>query len=87
MEATTTNHRVTEAEEQYNGDNRGSGPVAVHNQVKKIKQEMENTKHPANIEQSEIKSVLREFSKSQKRCRSPLGITDLPITVLGDFDR
>lgn len=55
--------------------------VAVHNQVKKIKQELENTKHPGIIEQSEIRSVLQEFSKSQKRCRSPLGITDRPISV------
>lgn len=49
--------------------------VAIHSQVKKIKQEVEKTKH------EEIKSVLREFSKSQKRCRSPLGITDRPISV------
>ncbi|PWA85672.1 hypothetical protein CTI12_AA148480 [Artemisia annua] len=55
--------------------------VAIHSQVKKIKQELEKTKHPAGIEKSEIISVLREFSKSQKRCPSPLGIGDRPISV------
>ncbi|KAI3744427.1 hypothetical protein L1987_57507 [Smallanthus sonchifolius] len=78
MEATTTNnHRVAAEEEQYDG---ALNIVAIHNQVKKIKQELEKTKHPATIEQSEIKSVLREFSKSQKRCRSPLGIAGRPIS-------
>ncbi|KAF5779509.1 hypothetical protein HanXRQr2_Chr12g0560281 [Helianthus annuus] len=62
-------------------NNGESSFVAIHNQVKKIKQELEKTKHPASIEQSEIKSVLHEFSKSQKRCRSPLGITDRLISV------
>ncbi|KAK1425737.1 hypothetical protein QVD17_21092 [Tagetes erecta] len=78
MDATTNNHRVTFDDDQHDVV---SNTVAIHNQVKKIKQEMETTKHPANIEQSEIKSVLREFSKSQKRCRSPLGIAGRPISV------
>ncbi|KAL4586745.1 hypothetical protein LXL04_011389 [Taraxacum kok-saghyz] len=51
--------------------------VAIHIQVKKIQGELEKTV----IEQSEIRSMMREFSKSQKRCRSPLGITDRPISI------
>ncbi|KVH97697.1 hypothetical protein Ccrd_000202 [Cynara cardunculus var. scolymus] len=74
METTTTNNHLLAVED-------GEGVVAIHSQVKKIKQELEKTKHPAGIEQSEIRSVLREFSKSQKRCRSPLGISDRPISV------
>ncbi|KAI3720155.1 hypothetical protein L6452_21068 [Arctium lappa] len=77
MAATTTNNHREAVED-------GEGVpsiVAIHSQVKKIKQELEKTNHPAGIEQSEIRSVLREFSKSQKRCRSPLGISDRPISV------
>ncbi|KAK9051031.1 hypothetical protein SSX86_027656 [Deinandra increscens subsp. villosa] len=78
METSTNNRRVTVEED---GGVSTSPAVAVHNQVKKIKQELEKTKHPGYIEDSEIKSVLREFSKSQKRCRSPLGVADRPISV------
>lgn len=55
------------------------GVVAIHSQVRKIKQELEITMHPA-LELPEMRSVLREFSR-QKRSRSPLGITNRPISV------
>ncbi|GJX35174.1 hypothetical protein Tco_0050110 [Tanacetum coccineum] len=71
---------IAKVEEHYDIEGVSSS-VAIHNQVKKIKQELEKTKHPAGIEKSEIISVLREFSKSQKRCRSPLGIADTPISI------
>ncbi|KAI3497814.1 hypothetical protein L1887_33367 [Cichorium endivia] len=74
METTTNKHREA-AEEGM------PSLVAIHSQVKKIKGELERTKHPAVIEQSEFRSVLRDFSKSQKRCRSPLGISDRSISI------
>nr|GEV52670.1 hypothetical protein [Tanacetum cinerariifolium] len=71
---------TTKVEEHYDIEG-ASSSVAIHNQVKKIKQELEKTNHPAGIKKSEIISILREFSKSQKRCRSPLGIADRPISI------
>ncbi|GJW50332.1 hypothetical protein Tco_0091683 [Tanacetum coccineum] len=55
--------------------------VAIHSQVRKIKQEFEKTMHLAALEQPEIRSVLRESSRKLKRSRSPLGISNRPIYV------
>ncbi|CAH1426712.1 unnamed protein product [Lactuca virosa] len=55
-----------------------SSLVAYYSQVRKIKRELEKPNHLAVIEQSEMRSVLREFSKSQKHFRSSLGISDRP---------
>lgn len=56
--------------------------VAVHSQVRKIKQEMEKIKHPS-LEQTEflLRPVLREIKRQQQRSRSPLGIAKRPISV------
>lgn len=56
--------------------------VAVHSQVRKIKQEMEKIKHPS-LEQTEFlaRPVLREIKRQQQRSRSPLGIAQRPISV------
>ncbi|WOH13282.1 hypothetical protein DCAR_0832791 [Daucus carota subsp. sativus] len=59
--------------------------VAVHSQVRKIKQEMEKIKHPS-LEQDGVKEfllrpVLREIKRQQGRSRSPLGIAQRPISV------
>ncbi|CAK9140312.1 unnamed protein product [Ilex paraguariensis] len=55
--------------------------VAIHSQVRKIKQEMERIKHPS-LEQPEIRPVLWEITR-QKRSRSPLGLAERerPISV------
>ncbi|CAH1428432.1 unnamed protein product [Lactuca virosa] len=58
-----------------------SSLVAYHSQVRKIKRELEKSNHPAVIKQSKMRSVLLEFSKSQKHCRSPLGISDMPRSM------
>ncbi|KAL8105818.1 hypothetical protein AgCh_029568 [Apium graveolens] len=56
--------------------------VAVHSQVRKIKQEMEKIKHPS-LEQTEflVRPVLREIKRQQQRSRSPLGMAQRPISV------
>lgn len=58
--------------------------VAVHSQVRKIKQEMEKIKHPS-LEQDGVefllRPVLREIKRQQQRSRSPLGIAQRPISV------
>lgn len=70
--------------------NNGSGAkedrylgVAVHSQVRKIRQEMEKLKHPL-LQQPEVRPVLGEISSLQ-RSRSPLGIAERererPISV------
>ncbi|CAH1419129.1 unnamed protein product [Lactuca virosa] len=61
-----------------------SSLVSIHSQVRKIKRELEKMNHPTLIEQLEMRSVLREFSKSQDHFRSPLGISDRPILIDGD---
>ncbi|XP_071689896.1 uncharacterized protein [Rutidosis leptorrhynchoides] len=76
----TNNHRDMEADVKY----MSYEAVAIHSQVKKIKQELEKTMHSADLEQPEMTSVLREFSRQPKRSRSPLGITNRPISV-GNF--
>lgn len=57
--------------------------VAVHNQVKKIRQEMEKLKYPS-LQQPEALPALREINYRQ-RSRSPLGIgereRERPISV------
>ncbi|KAD2804186.1 hypothetical protein E3N88_37563 [Mikania micrantha] len=80
MDVTTKNHRQT-AEEEVDVKYTVAGMVAIHSQVRKIKQEFEKTMHPAAIEQPEIRSVIREFSRLQKRSRSPLGIINRPISI------
>ncbi|KAL3501969.1 hypothetical protein ACH5RR_036418 [Cinchona calisaya] len=71
-------------------DDRYLGDVAVHSQVKKIKQEMEKFKYPAALhQQPEMRPVLlKEISLTgisttrQKRSRSPLGLAEnRPISV------
>ncbi|KAL3510484.1 hypothetical protein ACH5RR_029885 [Cinchona calisaya] len=56
--------------------------VAVHSQVKKIKQEMEKFKFPA-LQQPEMRPILKEITLSrQQRSRSPLGLAEKrPIPV------
>nr|XP_027097826.1 uncharacterized protein LOC113717270 [Coffea arabica] len=57
--------------------------MAVHSQVKKIKQEMEKFKHPA-LQQPEMRPVLKEITlmSRQQRSRSPLGLAEnRPISV------
>ncbi|KAI3817302.1 hypothetical protein L1987_11091 [Smallanthus sonchifolius] len=83
MDATTSNHHHT-AEEEVDIKYMVGGVVAIHSQVRKIKQELENTMYPGALEHPKIRSVLREFSRQPKRSRSPLGITNRPISV-GNF--
>ncbi|GMP93264.1 hypothetical protein CsSME_00043171 [Camellia sinensis var. sinensis] len=60
--------------------------VAIHSQVKKIKQEMEKIKQPS-LQQSEIRLVLRDITWQQQHqrrrscSRSPLGLAATPISV------
>lgn len=58
--------------------------VAIHSQVRKIRQEMEKIKQPS-LDQPEIRPVLREITshrqKLQQRSRSPLGLAERPILV------
>lgn len=56
--------------------------VAIHSQVKKIKQEMEKIKHPS-LQQPEMRPVLKEISTAfRQRSRSPLGLAEKrPISV------
>ncbi|XWS50862.1 hypothetical protein CRYUN_Cryun12cG0126000 [Craigia yunnanensis] len=66
----------------YNSDFRGTedmGTVAVHSQVRKIKQESEQI-IDCSPGQPEIRPVLREFSR-QQLSRSPLGLSGRPIFV------
>ncbi|XP_022887403.1 uncharacterized protein LOC111403218 [Olea europaea var. sylvestris] len=55
------------------------GGVPIHSQVRKIRQEMEKINHPA-LQQPEIRPVVHEIAR-QKRCRSPLGLAQRPISV------
>lgn len=55
--------------------------VAIHSQVRKIKQEFQKTMHLAALEQPDVRSVLGESSRKLKRSRSPLGISNRPISV------
>ncbi|KVI05449.1 hypothetical protein Ccrd_016208 [Cynara cardunculus var. scolymus] len=84
MDTTTNNrHREMEEEDETVVKYMVGGVVAIHSQVKKIKQELEKTMHPAAAleEHPEMRSLLREFSRQTKRSRSPLGITNRPISV------
>ncbi|XP_076944450.1 uncharacterized protein LOC143615100 [Bidens hawaiensis] len=81
MATTTNNDGHTAVEEEVDVKYMVGGVVAVHSQVQKIKQELEKTMHPAGLDHPEIRSVLREFSRQPKRSRSPLGITNRPISV------
>ncbi|XP_058184740.1 uncharacterized protein LOC131302126 [Rhododendron vialii] len=74
------NHHNNNDEEEHN-------PylgVAIHSQVRKIRQEMEKIKQPS-LDQPEIRPVLREITghrqKLQQRSRSPLGLAERPILV------
>lgn len=55
--------------------------VAVHSQIRKIKQEMQKIEQPS-LEEPEFlaRQVFREI-KRQQRSRSPLGIAHRPISV------
>ncbi|KAF5793947.1 hypothetical protein HanRHA438_Chr08g0333531 [Helianthus annuus] len=81
MDATTNNHHHTAEEEEVDVKSTLGGVVAIHSQVRKIKLELEKTMHPAGLDHPEIRSVLREFSRQPKRSRSPLGISNRPISV------
>ncbi|KAI3733782.1 hypothetical protein L6452_13238 [Arctium lappa] len=83
MDTTNNNHREMEEEDETVVKYMVGGVVAIHSQVKKIKQELEKTMHPdaALEEHPDMRSVLREFSRQPKRSRSPLGITNRPISV------
>ncbi|XP_054795650.1 uncharacterized protein LOC129301103 [Prosopis cineraria] len=53
--------------------------VAIHNQVMKIKQEIEKLKHPS-LQHVEIRHIsLRNFTR--QRSRSPLGLSHRAIPV------
>ncbi|KAG5532078.1 hypothetical protein RHGRI_026628 [Rhododendron griersonianum] len=58
--------------------------VAIHSQVRKIRQEMEKIKQPS-LDQPEIRPVLHEITGHrqilQQRSRSPLGLAERPILV------
>lgn len=55
--------------------------VAIHSQVRKIKQEMEKIKHQSLEQPEMIGPVYREITRQQQRSRSPLGIAQRPISV------
>ncbi|KAL8218699.1 hypothetical protein R6Q57_022072 [Mikania cordata] len=61
MDVTTTNHRQT-AEEEVDVKYTVAGMVAIHSQVRKIKQEFEKTMHPAAIEQPKIRLKIKKRS-------------------------
>ncbi|XWS37549.1 hypothetical protein CRYUN_Cryun19dG0053000 [Craigia yunnanensis] len=66
----------------YNSDFKGKedmGSVAVHSQVRKIKQESEQI-IDWSPGQPEMRPVLREISR-QQLSRSPLGLSGRPISV------
>ena len=71
------------AQPKSNGKEDGYLGVAVHSQVRKIRQEMERFKCPS-LQQPEVRPVLREITLRQ-RSRSPLGIAERererPISV------
>nr|XP_043613185.1 uncharacterized protein LOC122585145 [Erigeron canadensis] len=81
VDTTSNNHHAIDEEDHVAINYMVGGVVAIHSQVKKIKQELEKTMHPAALEHPEMTSVLREFSRQPKRSRSPLGITNRPISV------
>ncbi|PSR91043.1 Cadherin-86C like [Actinidia chinensis var. chinensis] len=54
--------------------------VAVHSQVRKIRQEMEKIKHPT-LEEREMRPTLHEITRQWQRPRSPLGLAERPISV------
>ncbi|KAI3516621.1 hypothetical protein L1887_15543 [Cichorium endivia] len=76
MDTATNNRRQMQEEEEVDVKYTTVGEVvAIHSQVRKIKQELEKTMQP------ELRSDLREFSRQPKRSRSPLGIVNRPISV------
>ncbi|KAK1416029.1 hypothetical protein QVD17_31817 [Tagetes erecta] len=81
---TNNNHRHTKEEDEQVDNIKYAvvGAVAVHSQVRRIKQELEKIMHPAGLDHPEIRSVLRDFSRQQKRSRSPLGIANRRISVV-----
>lgn len=54
--------------------------VAIHSQVRKIRQEMEKINHPS-VDQPEPRPVVLHQITGQRRSRSPLGIVQRPISV------
>ncbi|GMJ06632.1 hypothetical protein HRI_004332400 [Hibiscus trionum] len=56
------------------------GSVAIHSQVRKIKQESEQI-IDGSPGQPETRPVLREISRQQVSRRSPLGLSGSPISV------
>ncbi|KAE8663947.1 hypothetical protein F3Y22_tig00112857pilonHSYRG00040 [Hibiscus syriacus] len=57
-----------------------TGNVAIHNQVRKIKQESEQI-IDWSPGQPQMRPVLREISRHQISRRSPLGLSGSPISV------
>ncbi|XP_057481086.1 uncharacterized protein LOC130768098 [Actinidia eriantha] len=56
--------------------------VAVHSQVRKIRQEMEKIKQPTLEEREVMRPALREITRQWQRSRSPLGLlAERPISV------
>ncbi|KAH6773910.1 hypothetical protein C2S51_012314 [Perilla frutescens var. frutescens] len=54
--------------------------VGIHSQVKKVKQEMEKINRLA-LQQAEARPPLAEISRHHHRSRSPLGLSQRPISV------
>ncbi|XP_059655346.1 uncharacterized protein LOC132302479 [Cornus florida] len=73
MENSSKKNNNNNKEDRYLG-------VAIHSQVRKIKQEMEKIKYPS-LEDPEMRPALREITRRQQRSRSPLGLADRPISV------
>ncbi|KAM7484701.1 hypothetical protein LguiA_000710 [Lonicera macranthoides] len=75
-----------EMEQKKNSNNNNMGKeekylgVAIHSQVRKIRQEMEKINQPS-VDQPEPRQVVLRQITGQRRSRSPLGIVQRPISV------
>ncbi|XP_022882112.1 uncharacterized protein LOC111399104 [Olea europaea var. sylvestris] len=60
----------------FNNNNKKEDGIAIHSQVRKIKQEIEKINHPG-LQQLEMRPEIMR----QNRSRSPLGVAKRPISV------
>ncbi|XP_062110193.1 uncharacterized protein LOC133822013 [Humulus lupulus] len=61
-------------------------PIPIHSQVVKIKKEIEKIRHPS-LQESDMRRILllrNACTRLQQHTRSPLGLAERPLSLVGN---